>query len=168
MHDGPVRMLAKGVLHGIVPWARARAFFAAHLRRRLAEEELLRHIASADPGLGRAAAREALKNWFLSSPLPAAPAVGSPQRGSGVVLPPASRRGEELWRNDGQFLEWVEGGSGAARVAMELKALRLQASARTVHQLCRTPEGTEGLVRGLAQCLAANPSLQLQLRSLLK
>ncbi len=34
MHDGPVRMLSKKVLRGIVPWAHARSFFAARLKRR--------------------------------------------------------------------------------------------------------------------------------------
>lgn len=34
MHDTPVRMVAKGVLHGIVPWAQARPFLATRLRRR--------------------------------------------------------------------------------------------------------------------------------------
>jgi acetyl-CoA carboxylase/biotin carboxylase 1 len=34
MHDTPVRMVAKGVLHGIVPWAKARPFLATRLRRR--------------------------------------------------------------------------------------------------------------------------------------
>ena len=46
MHDGPARMLAKGVLRGIVPWRDARAFFAARLKRRLTEAALLKHIAS--------------------------------------------------------------------------------------------------------------------------
>lgn len=36
MHDTPVRMVAKGVLHGIVPWAQARHFLATRLRRRCA------------------------------------------------------------------------------------------------------------------------------------
>ena len=45
MHDGPARMLAKGVLRGVVPWRAARAFFAVRLRRRLAEEALVKHIA---------------------------------------------------------------------------------------------------------------------------
>lgn len=34
MHDSPVRMVAKGVLRGIVPWEQARPFLAARLRRR--------------------------------------------------------------------------------------------------------------------------------------
>lgn len=53
MHDTPVRMLAKGVIEGVVPWAGARAFFARRLRRRLAEEALAAHAVAADPGLNR-------------------------------------------------------------------------------------------------------------------
>lgn len=34
MHDSPVRMVAKGVLRGIVPWHQARPFLTARLRRR--------------------------------------------------------------------------------------------------------------------------------------
>lgn len=34
MHDSPVRMVAKGVLRGIVPWHQARPFLSARLRRR--------------------------------------------------------------------------------------------------------------------------------------
>lgn len=45
MHDGPVRMLAKGMLRAIVPWQQARTFFVRRLRRRLTEEALLKHIA---------------------------------------------------------------------------------------------------------------------------
>ena len=36
MHDTPARMVAKGVLRGIVPWSRARPFFTWRLRRRCA------------------------------------------------------------------------------------------------------------------------------------
>ena len=36
MHDTPVRMVAKGVLRGIVPWPQARPFMVARLRRRWA------------------------------------------------------------------------------------------------------------------------------------
>jgi hypothetical protein len=34
MHDTPARMVAKGVLRGVVPWTRARPFFVWRLRRR--------------------------------------------------------------------------------------------------------------------------------------
>ncbi len=34
MHDTPARMLAVGVLQGVVPWRSARTFFVQRLRRR--------------------------------------------------------------------------------------------------------------------------------------
>lgn len=66
------------------------------------------------------------------------------------------------------FLEWVEGNAGAARIAMELKALRSAASAAAVQGLVETAEGKEGLVRGLQEALCHDPSLRLQLGALLK
>eukprot|EP00887_Chlorella_sp_A99_P005434 scaffold1.g5434.t1 len=194
MHDGPVRMLAKGVIRGIVPWAQARAFLAARLRRRLAEEALLKHIAAADGSVARPAARALLRSWFLTSPLAAAAAGGggssdgeegggeggAPRRAPRRAAPPgvllagarpgaeAEAAAERLWQDDGAFLDWVEGGSGAARVALELKALRTAAAAAAVGALSATAEGTDGLVRGLAAAVRANPSLLLQLRALLK
>ena len=53
MHDTPVRMLAKGVIRGIVPWAQSRRFFATRLRRRLAEEMLVNHIHTTDASMSR-------------------------------------------------------------------------------------------------------------------
>jgi acetyl-CoA carboxylase/biotin carboxylase 1 len=175
MHDGPARMLAKGVLRGVVPWAGSRAFFAARLRRRLAEDALLRHVAAADAGVDRAEALALLRAWFLSSAQPAAGAGGGGARGGaaaagGVELAPPGA-GEDaaqaaLWRDDGAFMAWAEGASGAARIAMELKGLRMRAASRAVQALASTAEGTEGLVRGLQEAMRANPSLVLQLRSL--
>lgn len=53
MHDTPQRMMAKGVLAGVVPWQQCRSFFATRLRRRLVEQQLLRHVASTDPKMPR-------------------------------------------------------------------------------------------------------------------
>ena len=63
MHDTPVRMAAKGVLTAIVPWAGARAFFATRLRRRLLEQQLLRHAATTDPSLTPERAEALLLAW---------------------------------------------------------------------------------------------------------
>lgn len=52
--------------------------------------------------------------------------------------------------------------------ATPAQALRTGAAARAVQELSSTAEGTEGLVRGLQAALKENPSLALQLRSLLK
>ena len=48
------------------------------------------------------------------------------------------------------------------------QGLRSRAAARLVGELAVSAEGTEGLVKGLGAALADNPSLALQLRSLLK
>ncbi len=53
MHDTPVRMLAKGVLRGIVPWQASRSFLALRLRRRLLEAQLAAYVATTDPSLSR-------------------------------------------------------------------------------------------------------------------
>lgn len=169
MHDGPARMLAKRVLHGVVPWERSRTFFAARLRRRLTEEALLRHVAAADGSVSRADALRMLRSWFLSSPRPAPPAAASAGHPvQGVQLAPAEDEspGMQFWRDDAAFMAWAQGSNGAARIAMELKALRMRAAARAVQDLSATAEGTEGLVRGLQEAMRDNPSLLLQMRSL--
>ena len=52
LHDTPGRMVAKGVISGIVPLRRARAFFYWRLRRRLAELALARRLVAAAPQVG--------------------------------------------------------------------------------------------------------------------
>lgn len=90
-------------------------------------------------------------------------APAGPDAGPGAA---SSAAAEAQWADDGAFMEWVEGGGGAARLAMELRLLRTRAAARQVAQLAGTAEGTEGLVAGLREAVRSNPSLVLQLRSL--
>jgi acetyl-CoA carboxylase/biotin carboxylase 1 len=92
MHDGPVRMLAKGVLRGIVPWAAARAFLAGRLRRRLAEEALVKHIAG--EGLARVAADEVACLAWRGAWLPATEAASSPMA---AASPPNDLGGGRCW-----------------------------------------------------------------------
>ncbi|EOD32164.1 acetyl-CoA carboxylase [Emiliania huxleyi CCMP1516] len=47
LHDRPERMLAKGVIRSIVPWAKARSFFYWRIRRRVREEELVKALMAA-------------------------------------------------------------------------------------------------------------------------
>ena len=56
LHDRPERMLAKGVIRKIVPWAESRRYFYWRLRRRLREEELVQGMQERDAGLSHAAA----------------------------------------------------------------------------------------------------------------
>jgi acetyl-CoA carboxylase/biotin carboxylase 1 len=162
-------MLAKGVLRGVVPWQHARAFFSQRLRRRTAEESLLRHVAAADSSVTRENAVRLLRSWFLSSPRVGRESGETLAACASVELAVVGKKGQEhesLWMDDGAFMAWVESATGAARIAMELKGLRQRAAAKAVADLVATTEGTDGLVRGLAEAVNSNPSLVLQLRSL--
>eukprot|EP00899_Mesostigma_viride_P017896 jgi/Mesvir1/26107/Mv06825-RA.1 len=102
LHDTPVRMKAKGVITGIVPWASAREFFYWRLRRRLVEESFIRRLrtldmrtptpATATPGHSPSAslsssllpiagmshrkARALVREWFLASAMTVAAGAG--------------------------------------------------------------------------------------------
>ncbi|KAL4525084.1 hypothetical protein Ndes2526A_g07171 [Nannochloris sp. 'desiccata'] len=194
MHDTPQRMMAKGVLRGVVPWMESRAFFSARLRRRMAEEALLRHIKAADSEVSRENAVFMLRSWFNSSfsagnvvvpdrkskseeaiahvQLAAASAAVANITSSSTISSSNSSSTSSLgekemaWESDGAFMSWVESASGAARIAIELKALKQRAASAVVAELAATAEGTDGLIRGLAEAVRSNPSLVLQLRSL--
>lgn len=64
------------------------------------------------------------------------------------------------------LLQWAESPGGKAQIAVELKALRSQASARLVRDMLATSEGKEGLIRGLQAVLASDNTLGTQLRAL--
>jgi hypothetical protein len=51
-------------------------------------------------------------------------------------------------------------------VALELKALRYGAAARLVTEMLSSSEGKEGLLQGLQQAAASDPSLALQIKTL--
>lgn len=52
----------------------------------------------------------------------AAPTAGADGGAAGTASEAVAAEDQRLWRDDAAFLAWVEGGSGAARIAMELKA----------------------------------------------
>ncbi|CAK0731625.1 hypothetical protein CVIRNUC_000020 [Coccomyxa viridis] len=168
MHDTPVRMVAKGVLHGIVPWSEARPFLAARLRRRLAEEEIVKHVTTTDADIGRAQALSLLRSWYLKTPIKHAGSSISNR----VVLDLARSAADEsearAWADDTAFLSWAEGGSGASIIAAELKALRAAAAARSVQLLTQSVEGREGLLAALERAVRDDAPLRLQLEMLLR
>lgn len=166
MHDTPVRMLAKGVLKGIIPWENSRKFFALRLKRRLAEEALYKHVASADASISLPTAKDMVKSWYFSSPMEA---QGGDFSGLQLVsdINLTTDQEERMWRDDHAFMSWIESSNGAARISMELKNLRQKSASKLVTSLSTTPEGTEGLIKGLEDALGSNPSLALQLRNLI-
>jgi len=140
MHDTPVRMVAKGVLRGIVPWRRARAFLALRLKRRLAEDELAKHVAAADSGLSRSQARALLRSWCESS------GGGAAELDAGASSP---------WDDDRAFLTWASSPAGGAAVAAGLRQLRAAAAAAAVANAADSAEGRDGLVAALEALLRA-------------
>ncbi|KAJ2784730.1 acetyl-coenzyme-A carboxylase [Coemansia javaensis] len=63
LHDRAGRMAAKGVVRKELQWAHARAFFYHRLRRRLAEEQLLKPVAAARPAMPAADRLAMLHAW---------------------------------------------------------------------------------------------------------
>lgn len=121
---------------------------------------------AADESVSRRQATALLRSWYLSSPHDS-PADGYAERDALAPAPTGPEAEAEAdWQDDAAFMEWVQGGGGASRVALELRLLRTRAAARQVTELAGTAEGTEGLVAGLREAVRSNPSLVLQLRSL--
>ena len=164
MHDTPVRMLAKNVIRGIIPWEDSRRFFALRLRRRLAEQALCRHVQSADELITLEEATSMIKNWFLTSPK-----KGSNDSIVNFITSNSLTYEEssELWENDEKFMEWVEGPTGSARISLELRSIRQRSATNLVTALTSTNEGTEGLIEGLEEAIGSNPALLLRLRNMI-
>ena len=93
MHDTPTRMVAKGVLHGIVPWNCARPFLAIRLRRRCAAACVLASPGAAADGPGVWPARRGTRDQRQCAQglqLQAAPSRRAGQRPDlSAVHPPA-------------------------------------------------------------------------------
>lgn len=63
LHDRPGRMLAKGVIRDVVPWQRAREYFSWRVRRRLAQDALVKQLRAADTSLNHMQCVELLRGW---------------------------------------------------------------------------------------------------------
>merc|ERR1719428_2026482 len=64
LHDRPGRMKAKGVIRDVVGWEGSRAYFAMRVRRRLAQDALVKELRGADASLSHAEALGLLKGWM--------------------------------------------------------------------------------------------------------
>merc|ERR1719272_123890 len=63
LHDRPGRMVAKGVIRECVPWAKARGYFYWRVRRRLAQDALVKQLKESDASLAHAAGVAMLQGW---------------------------------------------------------------------------------------------------------
>jgi acetyl-CoA carboxylase / biotin carboxylase 1 len=64
LHDKTGRMKAKGVIKEAVPWAESREFFFWRAKRRIAEDDYVDQLCSADPSMTREGAFATLKSLF--------------------------------------------------------------------------------------------------------
>lgn len=145
MHDTPQRMLAKGVIKRIVSWSDARVFFIKRLKRRLMEEELVKHIATADASITRSEGAKLLFEWFRNSVLD-----------------------EGLWVDDQAVQQWAESATGSSRIALELKSIKSNAAKRHVEQILASSDGKEGLLQALDNAIHLDTHFKKQLSALLK
>ena len=65
LHDTAERMLQKGVIKEIVPWARSRFTLYWRLRRILAEDRVKKEIRRLKPSCSDTQTGELLKKWFF-------------------------------------------------------------------------------------------------------
>ena len=63
LHDRPGRMYAKGVIRDVVPWEGAREYFSWRVRRRLAQDALVKQLKAVDETLEHQAAVALLRSW---------------------------------------------------------------------------------------------------------
>jgi len=110
LHDRPGRMMAKGVIRSVVPWAESRRFFYTRLRRRLAQREVCRQIA------GISAIHTAEK--------PEAPLAILEQ-----IFNASSRL---AWDSDRDVLGWLDSAEGQHAIKINLQALRATAISKQV------------------------------------
>lgn len=173
-------MVEKGVLKSMVPWSEARRVLATRLRRRLAEDAVRAHVASADPSVQRADALNLIQKWFTRSALDdsnsqdTATNGRSSQSSAGADADLASGNMEyancdhdELVAHDEIFLAWLNSAQGAAKIGTELKKLKRNAAAATVLEVARSQEGREGLLLALESLFETNLSLKAQLASVI-
>lgn len=64
LHDRPARMVAKGVIRGIVDWKQSRNYFYYRLLRRISEEQVIKKILAADETETRNSIKKMLASWF--------------------------------------------------------------------------------------------------------
>jgi len=105
LHDRPGRMLAKGVIRDVVEWEGAREYFAWRVRRRLAQDALVKQLRAADSELSHGGALALLQGWI----------------------------GAGEWEDDQAVLRWVD--DNAPAIDERVAAVRTEAVKKSVKEL---------------------------------
>lgn len=132
LHDTSLRMAAKGVIREVLEWASSRSFFYKRLRRRIAEESLIKIVRdAAGEQLSHKSAMDLIKNWFSSSDI--------------------SRGREDAWEDDGTFFRWKD---DQGNYEGKLKELRVQKVLLQLATIGDSASDLQALPQGLAALLS--------------
>ena len=105
LHDRPGRMLAKGVIRDVVSWKRSREYFYWRVRRRLAQDALVKEVKAADETMSHADAVATVRGWIDGAD----------------------------WEDDKAVLELLT--SDADAIAAKLEAAKVAAAKKTVEAI---------------------------------
>eukprot|EP00250_Pteridium_aquilinum_P007836 c17476_g1_i1 orf=321-7031(+) len=134
LHDTSTRLEAKGIIKKVVDWPDARSYFYKRLKRRVAEESLVKDVRVAAGGtLPRSSAAELVREWFLSA------------RNS-----PSNEEGSVMWTDDAAFFEWM---SDERNLDEHLERLRAQHVVERVLSLSSSSTGLKALPEALEALL---------------
>jgi len=131
LHDTSLRMAAKGVIREVVDWANSRPFFYRRLRRRIAEDSLIKTVMNASGDqLSHQSAMDLIKNWFLDSNI-------------------AEGR-KEAWVDDEAFFRWKDNRSNYEDKLKQLQVqkvlLQLTSIGDSISDLQALPQGLAALL----------------------
>ncbi|KAH7276946.1 hypothetical protein KP509_39G027900 [Ceratopteris richardii] len=133
LHDTAARLEAKGVIKKVVDWSNARSYFYKRLKRRVAEESLIKEaMAAAGGNITKHSAAELVKQWFLSSRSCSAEEQAS------------------LWQDDAPFFDWM---SDKKAIDEHFKQLRAQYVVNHVLSLSRSSTDLKVLPEALKALL---------------
>lgn len=132
LHDTPNRMAAKGVIKKVVDWTESRNFFFQRLKRRLAEESLIRQLqAAGGQEFSHSAALALIKDIFSTT----------------------SATGTREWTDDTQFLAWSKQPTGLEEHLQKLHAKHVEkelvALGSSTAALKALPQGLDALLRSV-------------------
>lgn len=132
LHDTSLRMAAKRVIREVVEWANSRSYFYKRLRRRIAEESLIKTVTNAaGDQLSHKSSLDLIKNWFLNSKI--------------------ARGREDAWVNDEAFFSWKDDSSNYED---KLKQLRVQKVLLQLTNIGDSISDLQALPQGLAALLS--------------
>lgn len=132
LHDTSLRMAAKGVIKEVLVWSNSRSFFYKRLRRRIAEESLIKTVRdAAGEQLLHKSAKDLIVKWFSDSEI--------------------SKGREDAWLDDDSFFKWKD---ESRNYDNKLKELRVQKVLLQLTNIGDSVSDLQALPQGLAALLS--------------